>query len=787
MFRFRGIAVILLLLPICRSAAAADDPVAAGQLRIIAQQHKKPQPGTIRFRNGLLLSGMCSAKESQFNPDARGTELELRMVDQKARQIFASNRQTDAPVVDLTQWPDLTFTIPQKPAARDALPQGIPLMSRFDGNGIANGVIALPNGDEEKISVGITAVNELFAEVRSLTHRWNYAIGFDAIPPDQLVSILQQVPEFQTNAFRRLELIRMLIKGKRVPEAAAILDSVRADFPQLMIVDYQQQIREALARQFTSIFEARRAAGQHRLAANGARVHPQNNLTPETLVRVGQIVKYYDDIERRMASIRLTLPELAGSIDDAVVRQQAQQAARNVVAQLDADTIDRLAAYELIADANDVPADSKLALALSGWLMGAEYAVQNLTETLALFEARLLILDFLTTDDDEIEVRRDLVDRVIKQEGVSANRVAAIVRNTASPLPISVVSEQADAAGKFQIEATDDSAGAIGIVPPEYHESRQYPLVIAFPGEFTNPETYLKWYQSQAEQTGTIVVVPQLSADGSIEYGASAAEHTRFLNFLRRLKLGLRIDDDRVFIAGHGIGGEIAMDMATSHPDLFAGVVSICGLGRKHLQWTVWNAVNVPWYVVIGDAQGGWYERAGILLTKLLKRSDESHQFCDAMIVKYLNRGPEIYFEESDDVFAWMAVHRRERFPENIHADILRSTDLSWSWVQLESIPSQFTKLDAPSRYNDSGFRPARLKARRKNKHFAVDALPGDHCTVLLSPEIPDFDIQQPYLISHGSKRVTVHYDPDIRVLLDQVRLTGDRSRLWFMKVELGD
>jgi hypothetical protein len=392
------------------------------------------------------------------------------------------------------------------------------------------------------------------------------------------------------------------------------------------------------------------------------------------LVRVRQIVKRYDEIDRRIASIRLALPELAGSLEDAAERMQAQQAARNVVAQLDADTIDRLAAYELLADAADVPAANKLSLALSGWLMGAEYSLQNLPETLSLFEARLLIIDFLTTDEDESDVRRDLVDRLIRLEGVSADRVAAIVRNTTSPLPIAVSTENENAIGRFRIRATEDSAGAIGFVPPEYHESRQYPLVIAFPGEFTTPDNYLKWYQSQAEGSGTIIVVPQLSTDGTIEYGASASEHTRFLNFLRRLKLGLRIDDDRVFVAGHGVGGEIAMDMATSHPDLFAGVVSICGLGRKHLQWTVWNAVNVPWYVVVGDAQGGWYERAGILLTKLMKRSDDSHQFCDAMIVKYLNRGPEIYFEEADDVFAWMGVHRRDRFPEKINADILRSS-----------------------------------------------------------------------------------------------------------------
>jgi len=360
---FRRIAIVLLSSQMLLSSAAADEPV-VGQLRLLSAQHKKPQPGTVKFNNGLLLSGMCS-KESQLNPDVPGAGLELRMVDQKARQIFASNRQADAPVVDLTQWPDLTFDIPQKSTSRDALPQGIPILGRIDENGIATGIIPLPNGKEEKISVGIVSVNELFAEVRSLTHRWNYAIAFDAIPRDRLVRILQQTPEFTTNAYRRLEVIRMLIKGKRLVEAAEMLQTVQADFPALIpaTLEYQKQIREALARQFTSIFEARSAAGQHRIAVNGARLHPQNNLTPDTLIRVGQIVKRYDDIERRIASIRLALPDLAGSLDDEAVRMQTQQAARNVVAQLDADTIDRLAAYELIADAVDTPAAAKLAMA----------------------------------------------------------------------------------------------------------------------------------------------------------------------------------------------------------------------------------------------------------------------------------------------------------------------------------------------------------------------------------------------------------------------------------------
>ena len=168
-----------------------------------------------------------------------------------------------------------------------------------------------------------------------------------------------------------------------------------------------------------------------------------------------------------------------------------------------------------------------------------------------------------------------------------------------------------------------------------------------------------------------------------------------------------------------------------------------------------------------------------------MKRANDAEKFCDAMLVKYPNRGPESYAEETDDIFAWMDVHRRNRFPEKIFADILRSTDLSWSWVQVNSVPSQFTKLDAPSRSSDDGFRPAQLSAHRTKSGFAVTRCPGTACSVLLSPDMPDFDIQKPYLITNGSKRVTVNYDPDIRVLLEEVRRTGDRSRLWFMKIGL--
>jgi pimeloyl-ACP methyl ester carboxylesterase len=175
---------------------------------------------------------------------------------------------------------------------------------------------------------------------------------------------------------------------------------------------------------------------------------------------------------------------------------------------------------------------------------------------------------------------------------------------------------------------------------------------------------------------------------------------------MSRLKQQLRIDDDRVFISGHSFGGDVAMDLAASHPDLFAGLISICGTGSRHLQWTAPNAIQMPWYVVIGDAQAGWFDRMGPLSAKLFRRDTEMKVVFDTTFVKYPSRGLEIYHEEFISIFDWMSRYRRNRAPEKIYANLLRSTDLHWSWVKLKGLPPQFAQLDAEAPAPSGTYRP---------------------------------------------------------------------------------
>ena len=777
---------------------AVDEPKAVIK-EIPLPPPDRPAPGSIRVENGMIFSGMYS-KATTLAPIRRGggpldrpdQQLEMRLIDQKAREIYVSGRRAEPPVANNLVWPNSVFVIPQKRISRKVMPEGIPTLGPFDSNGLSRGTLHRPNGRKDEIVVGIVAVNELYAEVSCLTHDWSYSITFDSIPRQHLPDILSHV-ENSRDRNVGLDLVKMLIKSNRLPEAGAIFSSLLINFPALANSEEQKQIREEIARQITKELEQRRDLGQHKLAANGARVLTRNNLTPETVVRVERLEKDYEAIDQRIEAIRAALPELVAGIEDDQLRESVTLISRTVLGEINPDTIDRFAAYEIVASTpGDIPADEVLGMALSGWLLGAENTVRNLNDVVSLFEARELILDYMNTSPDEAAVRQALAERISGLEGLGVERVAAMVKLLPAFAELQIEFSDPAAGGNFALESTESSLGAVGRVPPEYHESRQYPLLIALHGPFDDAARNLSYWQGLADNNGYILVAPDWSkktGDDSnappTAYATSAEFHRQFLGLISRLKQHLRIDDDRVFIAGHSFGGDVAMDLAASHPDLFAGLISICGTGSRHLQWTAVNAIQMPWYVVIGDAQAGWFDRMGPLTAKLFRRDTEMKVVFDTTFVKYPSRGLEIYHEEFISIFDWMSRYRRNRAPEKIYANVLRSTDLHWSWVKLKGLPPQFAQLDNETPAPNGTYRPAELNLLSDDSNLIrIRSAPSD-VSIFLSPDLKNLNLEKPIRIHNGRKMTSVDYDPEVTHLLEELYATGDRSRLCHMRVDI--
>lgn len=760
--------------------------VLAGSRSGFCQLPDEPVAGAVQVSNGMIFRGMCSPADT-FD-DALPMRLELREIDQGYRRILVSTRHSEPPVVNPNDWPNQTFVIPQQRTGARPIPDviGAPQKTPFDASGQSTIRLRMPGNRVEEIRVGVSKINELFAEIRGLTHNWEYKVPLNTFPTGTLYpGFLERVEEFDTNPFRRLELARILMKADRPTEAAVLLDRSYNDFPELRKQEEEltQGLRTQLAREALEQIRKRHAAGQREFVKHAARVFPEKNLVPVVVVQVRQLGEECREAERRVDRILARLSATQSRIVDEEQRRQAMEMINVLRSELTPHGLDQLAAFELLADADDTPPESEVALAISGWLIGAENAVRSLSEAWGLFRTRERVLDFLRSDDSETVWRDTLLSEIRSTEGLGVDRLAAMIGHLppARPVPLSGLGAAAET---FSLTGDATTAGCQGLVPPEYSTGRSYPLLIAFPPESLTAEATIDFWRQPAELNGWIVVVPELYDRNTVSYDASADQHRRFLNLLRRLKHGLRVDDNRVVIAGHGMGGEAAVDLATSHPDLFAGVASIASPGRRLFQWTAHNDMHLPWYVVIGTRQHLWRDRSGLLYAKLFRLSDQ-RAFLNALLVKYPERGFESYFEELPSLFDWMSRCERRVWPERIDAVVTRSTDTRWSWLTLDTIEPRFVSMDGPSTWDQRPRGTGTISARMTSANaFLLRTLPGD-ASLQLNPNIPGLDVEQPITIVAGRTRMKINYAPDIADLLTTYRRTGDRKRLCFMHVDI--
>ena len=804
-------AIILSCLSVLISPAIGQEPKPA-VIDLAGSDGVPPKPGSVQMKNGLIISGLCCAASTLY-PQLPGmvTEnrvdqrLRLRLIHQGAREVYVHDQNSTKPVYLNDVWPALTYPVSRKLTGRKSFPATRPLLSLsgFNEQGISVGQL-LDQGQPEEIQFVVTGINELYAEVACLSYQWNFRVTLDAFSPAAMSSILSQVVDADADPIRRLELIRMLVRANRLADATALLDRTLADFPDVAAqqLEFRSLIREQRAREAVTNADRMMSIGIHSHAVTQARLLKESEVTPETEVRVNQILRHYEDQQLRIQRAQSALQQQVSMIEDDGQRSQANLVIRELTPQIDEDSIDRLASFEALLDAqrDDAVADADeksspedlVAMAISGFLLGAENGIRSLQESLILADTRQRILDYLRTNPDELTLRRELADQIARSEGVGIDRIAAMIAHLPAITPASVQFASKMSHGEFTIPATAEAAGAVGTVPPEYRGSKNHPLVIVFP---SGPaDDVYAWCRFLSLWDGCITVVPTMSTDVEIDpdaprptFDLSADSHSRLLTLIRHVRQSFRIDDDRVFVAGLGRGGLRAMDMAVSHPDLFAGVISLGGTAERPLQFMVSNAVRMPWYLAVSESQdqGRWFEQMKILTSRLFKR-DDSDLYFDAMFVKSSGLGPLRPQQEFRHVSAWMALHTRDAWPQQIEAQILRSTDRHWSWVKLDYIPTQNAALDGATADNiPSDLRPAKLNVRCNNRnHIIVETAPSS-LTLLLSPELPDIDLSKPISLDIGRKHPQIDYVPSISDLLDELYENGDRKRLCYMKVRV--
>ncbi len=238
------------------------------------------------------------------------------------------------------------------------------------------------------------------------------------------------------------------------------------------------------------------------------------------------------------------------------------------------------------------------------------------------------------------------------------------------------------------------------------------------------------------------------------------------------------IDTDRVFLSGHSMGGDAAWDIGLAHPDLWAGVIPIVAQADKYCSRYWQNAEHVPFYFVAGELDGD----------KTIKNARDLDRYLtnrfDVTVTEYIGRGHEDFYEDIQNIFDWMGRRQRDFFPKEFTVSTMRTWDNYFWYFEGRDFPVR-AMVDPMSWPPARGVQPLEITGKlTKNNGITINT-GGVSATVWLSPEMVDFTRRVPVTINGKSLRAGgLQVEPDLAVLLEDVRTRADRRHPFWAKVE---
>lgn len=758
------------------------------------QRQGEEYPGSVRMDSGMILNGVCSYT-STFHPMLLPQRLQLRRIDQQFRAYFVHTSNSRTAVGSDFVVPDYSLRIPQRRIHAQPMTYEIGLHRRPEFNSAGQCVMELnlANGQTAEINLGMTQIDFQQLRLRSLSHNWEFGIGMDSVSDAQLYDGKQRPGLLKLSSqflkpLEKLNMVTLLMRAKKFTAAKQLLSDIIEDHPNLNIQTTRlvDVWNDQVGRLAVTELERLQLTGRKQTARLKSRNWPEDQLSSAIRVSLKEVDQSISDEIKRLGVLQQALATVRGEVEDAVLKRQAAQLHSAIIRELNLNNLDRMDAFELLQDDDSLPPESKLALAASALWLGADNAFDNFAEAYGLMQIRFLISDFCRTEDTEQALRDSCLEDMRKQEGFSSDRIVGLLKTLSPIAPFPLKTDQLTSQ-KFEWTHPDNEAGCVGFVPEEYSDSHRYPLLLAMPRAGGDPSEAIPYWKRFAIKNGFILAVPEIR-NLKQTYTASANEHRKFLAVLRRLKTGLPIDPNRIYIVGHGMGGSAAMDLATAFPDTFAAVASVAGLGRKHLNWTVHNTSQMPWYIVAGTKQPRYYSRLGNLLEKLFRPTwkGSPQRYHDVIFARYQERGFEQFVDARSEIFQWLNYQLRSSSPDKIESKIIRSSDDASFWAPLDPTASIQFSMENGSEPNEPLESTANVTGYRRGNSYRLTSLPGK-ATILVYEGLKDFDPDKPVRVTSVRSKTENHdFRANTKDMLDHFRQHLDPSRICLMKIPIG-
>ncbi len=750
--------------------------------------------GEVTLKDGTRLKGkspvpLDTVGVRSSRPDPKDSpNLAILMIEEAgAVQFFVPKRFAKEinPEVDLR--PSEVFKLPTEhlPKHRLIKEVGGQLVEKpWDEHGHRMAIFN-SNGKEVDVMQEIVELNPKYFKVTAMKYLWEFGLPTNSIPPETLDQILHRAIK-KNDPDERFAIARFYLDGEFYPLAQKELDSIRADYPDRaeQVAELSAQLKNFLADQAVRMLEERRGAGQYQFAYDTAKKFLSLDI-PEiregTLQTLRKGLAKADEERTKMEDAR----QLLGQLQAQLSKEQAAEVAPLRVAiseGLHPDTLDRLAPFLLLAGAPDQKPEEQLALALSGWVIGAAQADTDLKNALRLWQARGMLIEYFRADNPSD--RAAIVDKLRQTEGIGPRQVSWLIPLLPPQLEIPDHSP-----GKpFVVDArrrtdADPEVQYTVLLPPEYHSERSYPVVVALHAAGMTPEQETRWWARQAQRFGYIVLAPRFAELKQQSYDYDLESHTAVLETVKDARRRFNIDSDRVFLGGHGMGADAVLDIGYSHPDIFAGIMPITGMMDRSTHFYRENAKQLPQYIIAGQLDRQGLEQNSQDIDRMMQ------QAYPLIYAVFIGRGYESYQSEDGRLFEWMSRQRRLKPPLEIDMKTGRTTDNHFWWWTFSNFPAKFGVVGWPKdERGPNAKRPVVLGAtarRAKGANVINLDCPAQWHGIWLYPEVVSFD-KRLIIRQSGHQWYNEIPEADISAMLEDHRLRADRQQIAWGYLEVG-
>lgn len=259
-------------------------------------------------------------------------------------------------------------------------------------------------------------------------------------------------------------------------------------------------------------------------------------------------------------------------------------------------------------------------------------------------------------------------------------------------------------------------------IPTKIEGGQPLPLAVVLHGKGA---TWQSWFAGTtvtqwAEEAGYAVAAPHGRGDW-FYLGAGGQD---VLDIIGHVKQRLPIDESRIYLIGHSMGGWGTWHFGASHPDLFAAIVPMAGWAPMEL---LGNLRNTPPFVIHGD-------RDDIVLPD---RSREAIAELARLGISYRYFETRGYGHESamisdmlPIITQWLEEHRRIDRPNHVHFATRTPVRGSAWWLRIEQLHDPLMLATANARIDGETI----VLETENIRHLAI--LPGK------APLVPGRDIR---------------------------------------------